>query len=73
MQFYILSNYYLIDFSRNASDLAAGDTLFLALLADALQLNDPESNAETDLDVIMIEKENTILKENGNHLILLLY
>ncbi|XP_050420631.1 uncharacterized protein LOC126833377 [Adelges cooleyi] len=50
--------------SRNASDLAAGDTLFLALLADALQLNDPESNAETDLDVIMIEKENTILKEN---------
>ncbi|XP_050543318.1 uncharacterized protein LOC126906659 [Daktulosphaira vitifoliae] len=49
--------------SRNASDLSAGDTLFLALLAEALQLSDPESNDKTDLDVIMIEKDHLSLKE----------
>lgn len=67
-------NIYFIDsvfsfiffFSRNASDLSAGDTLFLALLAEAIQTADSEPKDKSDLDVIIIEKDNPHKLDSGN-------
>jgi len=66
--------------SRNATDLSAGDTLFLALLAEAIQTADPESKDKSDLDVIIIENDNLpksendvpLLRNNINNLLVLL-
>jgi hypothetical protein len=55
-------------FSRNATDLSAGDTLFLALLAEAVQVADSEPKDKSDLNVIIIEKENLPKIENGNYI-----
>ncbi|KAL4113192.1 hypothetical protein QTP88_016860 [Uroleucon formosanum] len=50
--------------SRNATDLTAGDTLFLALLAEAIQTVDSEPKNKSDLDVIIVEKDNSLQLEN---------
>lgn len=57
--------FLFIGFSRNATDLTAGDTLFLALLAEAIQTADPEPKDKSDLDVIIVEKDNSLQLENG--------
>ncbi|VVC37338.1 Hypothetical protein CINCED_3A010274 [Cinara cedri] len=49
--------------SRNATDLSAGDTLFLALLAEAIQIVDLEPKDKSDLDVIIIEKDSLLKSE----------
>lgn len=46
--------------------MSAGDTLFLALLAEAIQTTDSEPNDKSDLDVIIIEKDNLLKSETGN-------
>jgi len=45
--------------------LTAGDTLFLALLAEAIQMVDSEPKDQSDLDVIIVEKDNSLQLENG--------
>lgn len=61
MYFFFLFFY----FSRNATDLTAGDTLFLALLAEAIQSVDSEPKDKSDLDVIIVEKDNSLQLENS--------
>lgn len=46
--------------------MSAGDTLFLALLAQAIQTADTEPKDKSDLDVIIIEKDNSLKLESGN-------
>lgn len=58
--------FVLIDFSRNATDLSAGDILFLALLAEAIQTPNTEPQDKSDLDVIIIEKANLPKLKNGS-------
>jgi len=56
-----------MNFSRNTTDLFAGDTLFLALLAEAIQTADSELKDKSDLDVIIVEKDDLLTLGNGNN------
>lgn len=46
--------------------MSAGDTLFLALLAEAIQTADSEPKDKSDLDVIIIENDDLLTVECGN-------
>lgn len=59
-------NIFSLFYSRNTTNLSAGDTLFLALLAEAILTVDSEPKNKSDLNVIIIEKDNALKIENGN-------
>lgn len=46
--------------------MSAGDTLFLALLGEAIQTADSEAKDKSDLDVIIVEKDNSLKLDSGN-------
>lgn len=47
--------------------MSAGDTLFLALLAEAIQTSEhSELKDKSDLDVIIIQNDNLFKSKSGN-------